>query len=438
MLLGTGFAVMLAPDLVVARQLPTQTCNALVTIADNLYLVDSTGKVLTQFTSESTPKVAVAISPDGRKVAYVTPDLSAQTYEVVNTFKQQGSYPIYKMPKRDDPYGFVARSPFSSLSWSSDNILALISTAGKNHDYYSFHFIPEDLRPFSPLVVMPAAADDCVLQSDSRRLVCIDTSGSILLGGGDVDGRSTYSVTGFEGLKPEESFTLGVGESSNTQGTSPGYTVTLIRVSRDGITLRISPLDGGWEQITLKDGDYAANPGSVDSVPYGFFVKVVNAKSRLVRVDVVRRDSPWNVFDPALTWTPDGRGLVLIRRTDTLAFLYLIRPGRGEHRKDARDEGRDQWTLAAQAVIDAPEEIESMRFATPSLLLLKDDLGNYSEVPIEIGQRRGRATLTLGTVTALPSTMNVNHDGTTTQGMVLDWSCQQPRNRGIGGNWPIR
>ncbi len=420
--LSIGLVTVLAPCAALAGDPPAQTCNALVSIANNLYLVDNAGKMLVQFTSDGTTKAVAALAPDGTKVAYVTPDLSAQTYEVVNEFRQQGTYPIYEVPKRDDPHGFVARSTFQSLSWASRDVLGVMNSAGKDYGYFLFRRIPDDLSPAARLIAKPSMADGCAVQPRGHELACIDSGGSVFWDGGNTSGQNVFSVSGFEGIKPEESFTLGVGESANTQGTTPSYTVTLISVDKNEITLRISPPNGAWEQPNIENGGYTTNLPVLDYNTYGFFATIVNRKAGLVRIDAVKSYSPDNIFDPALTWTPDGHGLLLIRRTNTQAALYLISPGGEDHRwKEGRD---DRWTLTAQVPINLPGTINSMRFATPSLLLLKDEQNQFSEVPIEISHSDGTETLSLGAVTALPSTLTVSLNGTSTQGAVLDWSCK--------------
>lgn len=419
----------LLPCAAVAQLPSSGACNALVSLANNLYLVTPAGKVLTQFTSDGTSKADAALSPDGRKVAYVAdnPNVVTTEFEVVNAYHQQSTYPIFQIPKRDDPAGFIANSSFQALSWSSDNVLNVETVAGKNGAFWLFRRVPYDLGPRAPLVVQPPMADDCALSHRAVGIACLDTSGAIYLDGGSVSGRRVFNISGFDGLKPLETFTLGVGESVNTQNTSPSYSVTVVSIDKRGVTLKITPPDGHWEQTFLTTGEFTENPdASYNPVGYGFSATPVGPRGSVVRIDVVKREAPWNIFDPALTWVPGGQGLLFIRRTDTQAFLYLIRPERGDQRRDERGRRHDQWTLAAQAVIDAPEQIDSMRFATPSLLLLKDDLGNYSEVPVQIDRKHGVGTLTLGAVTALPSTQNVELNGTATEGTVLDWSCEVP------------
>lgn len=420
--LGTGLVIAFTPCIALAGDLPAQTCNALVSITNDLYLVSNTGQVLVQFTSDGTTKAAETISPDGDRVAYVTPDLSAQTYEVVNAFKQQGTYPIYTVPHRDDPYGFIAQSAFQSLSWATRNVLAVTNSAGKDSDYFLYRRIPRNMSPDARLAAKPSMGDNCALQSTSERLACIDSDGFVYLDGGDVTGKKVFSVSGFKGIKPEESFTLGVGESANTQGTTPSYTVTVISVDKNEVTLRISPPSGVWEQPTIENGGYATNLPVLDNGIYGFFVTIVNQKTDLVRIDVVASDSPDNIFDPALAWTPDGNDLLLIRRTNSQTFLYLISKGEKDHRWK-NGEG-DRWMLTAQASINLPSMIIYMRFATPSMLLLENAQNQFSEVPIEISHSRGSNTMTLGAVTILPMTVPVSINGASVQGSVLDWSCK--------------
>lgn len=425
----------LLPCTVLADPSSSPACNALVSFSNNLYLVNPASQVLTQFTFDSVPKTGVALSPDGGKVAYVAdnPNAPMTEFEVVNTNHQQATYSIFQLQKDDDPAGFITGSAFQELLWNSDQILSVETVGGKNGVFWLFRRIPYNLGSRAPLVIKPPMADSCTLSPRGDRLACLDSGGAVYLNGGSVRGRMVFSVTGFEGIKPEESFTLGVGESVNTHGTTPSYAVTLVSVGKNGITLEVTPPSGVWEKSTIQNGGGLSSPPPYDSGIYAFNVTIVNPITHLVRVDVVKSDSPDELFDPALTWLPDGRGLLLIRRTDTEAFLYVIGPGHRAQQWGDRDGRHDQWAVIAQAPISVPEQIDSIRFATPSLLLLKDDLGNFSKTPIKISHDHGVETLTLGTVMALPSALAVQLNGIATQGSVLDWSCEAPRGAGKGG-----
>lgn len=442
--LGQGFAACLVGlfmPLAAQAGKPSQTatCNALVSVGGNLYLADESGSVLTQFTADATPKIFVTLSPDGKRVAYVTPDRSATTFKVVSSAGHQGSFPI-ELATADTSGshqdGASSSGSLQGLTWSSDNDLRLTKFAGLNDWLFEFRRIPSNLSSPAPKAVDSAMEQNCVLKQDGSLTACIAQDGSVYVAGGMSRGHRVFSASGFADVAPEESFNLGVGDSANTQGTTPSYTVTVKSINKNMITLRVTPPGGGWWDTAIQDGGYTTTPPAF-APTYAFIAQITNAKQNLVRVSVVKSNSGEgptgvHVFDPALAWQPHGEGLVLVRRDNSGESLFLIQPGRGKATGHPASGQGPQWHLAAKASVSLPEVIDSMRFVTPSLLLLKTGSKmsgfRYSELPIHIanGQNNGKPSLAVGTVTPLPATIAVTMNGKSSQASVLDWSCKMP------------
>ncbi|MGH8400779.1 MAG: hypothetical protein ACRESU_06730, partial [Gammaproteobacteria bacterium] len=209
------------------------------------------------------------------------------------------------------------------------------------------------------------------------------------------------------------------------------YKVTLNSIAKNQITLSLTALDTGiGEQMQIENGSYMPETDYTTGAEYGFFATVVDAKSNLVRIDIVKSNSPSDIFDPALAWQPHREGLLFIRRTNSQAMLYLIQPDRRDHdRNEFHGPAKDpKWHLAAQVPIDMPKVVQAMRFATPSLLLLQTSDGQFSEMPIDIHygehESHNRPTLTPGAITPLPPKLAVQINDASTQADVLDWSCE--------------
>ncbi len=421
-ILASAMMGVFAPVAAQAKQ-SSPTCDALVTIAGDLYLVNSAGKVLTRFTTGGVTADFATLSPDGDKVAYAT-DQTANTFKVVNKFGQKGSFPL----------SLSNNSYLMGLKWNANDVLRATKFWGKNYAQFAFLRIPEDLSPPAPTAAKSVMEDNCVLKGNGEKVACIDTGGIVSLGGGVNNGQGVFGVSGYEGVKPEESFTLSVGQSATTTETELAYKVSLKRIDKDGITLRITRPDGNWEQPTLTNGGSIGPPPPYED-EWGFFVTLLNKKPGWVRVDVIKSDAPVIKFDQGIAWQPHGQGLVFIQRTNTQTFLDLIQPGRGHvSGHPAKGQGA-QWHLAAQVPVSWPGNVQSMRFLTPTLLLLNTGSSqepSYSEVPIHIanGQDNGKPALTVGTVTPLPTTILTTTNGKTTQAPVLDWSCKAPHGNG--------
>lgn len=422
-----------------AQAKPSSGCYALVPAADALQLVTPNGKVLANFPTGGASADFATLSPKADKVAYASGE-SAKTIEVVNQFGQQGSFPLNASNDTDELAYEKVMGYLMELAWNSDNVLRVTRFGGKDFPLFEFRRIPEDLSPPAPLIKKASTSDNCVLKGDGEQLACIARDGAVYLGGGGSSGQSIFVVSAFDGVKPQESFTLGVGQSATTTTTELAYKLTLKKIDKNGITIRITTPSGYWEQSLLSSGNYDFGAPAPYEYEYDFSVTLINKKPAQVRVDVTKSKSnfPKNPFDLGLTWQPHGEGLLFIQQTKTQTFLDLIQPGRGRvNGHPAKGQGA-QWHLAAQVPISAPSAVQSMRFLTPTLLLM--DTGSpegpsYSEATIHIanGQENGKPSLTVGTVKSLPAKIAVTTNGKTIQASVLDWSCKAPHGDGDSG-----
>lgn len=426
-ILGTALIGALTPLVAQAGQKAAPKCNALVSMSNNLYLVTSTGKTLTQFTTDGIPKNFATISPSGDKVAYATGQ-TATTFDVVNQYGQVGTFPMSQ--ETNSPSGGTAEtsSYLMGLRWNSDSTLRLTAFYGKDYAQFQFLRIPDDLAPPATTDAKSTVDENCVLKETGGLVACIDQGGFVSLGGNS-NSKGIYSVSGFEGEKALASFNLHVGQSTTPSNTPP-YRVTVVSVSDNKILLSLEspnpeyPAPAGY----VKSGSYLGMTDYENDEQYGYFATIINAKSGLVRIDIVKSNTPDEPFDMGLAWQPHGQGLLFVQHTNTQTFLDLIQPGRG-HVSDHPAKGQGpQWHLAAQVPISLPGKVESMRFLTPGLLLLNtgDYRGpQYSEVPIHIanGQDNGKPALTVGAVRRMPDKISITTNGKTTQASVLDWSC---------------
>ena len=417
----------LAPLFAEAGQKAAPKCNALVSMSNDLYLVTSAGKTLRQFTTDGTSKNFATVSPSGNKVAYTTSQ-TATTFDVMDQYGQSGTFPMNSGSHSAGGGAADSDSYLTGLSWSSDSTLRLTTFYGKDYAQFRFLRIPDDLAPPVTTAAKSSVEDNCVLKGAGGLVACIDQGGIVSLGGNS-NGKGIYSVSGFEGEKPQASFTLHVGQSA-TPSNAPPYRVTVESVSDNTILLNLDALDPNYAgpEGYVRSGSYLGVRDYKNYDIYGYFATIINAKSGLVRIGIVKSNSPDEPFDMGLAWQPHGQGLLFVRKTNTQTFLDLIQPGRG-HVSDHPAKGQGaQWHLAAQVPISLPGKVKSMRFLTPDLLLVNtgDFRGpQFSEVPIHItnGQDDGKPSMTVGAVKSMPATISVTTNGETTQGGVLDWSC---------------
>lgn len=427
--LGAAMISALAPVAAQAGQSAAPTCNALISIANNPYLVTSSGKTITQFTSDGAAKGYVAISPNGSKVVYTTQGSSETTYEVVDTYGRQGSYRLYS-PQIDHnssasgDYG--AKGALMGLSWSSNDVIRLEKHVSPTASRFEFHRINKDLTGTAPLVGSAGSGDSCSLARNGDRLACVQEGEDGAEGDIVVDGKGIFSESKFKGVSPLVSYSLAKGESINTPG-NPSFKVQVLGFHKKSVGLKITLSNGLWEKMYVPKGLPLTVPGVQED--YAFFATITNANSGLVRVEEVKIPaSESTIFDPAIAWQPHGPGLLLIRRAGNQATLNLIQPREnGEHSHRGRGRGHE-WSLVAKTPIDMPNTVQMMRFITPSMLLLQTENGQFDEVFIHIanGSENGRPAMTVRGPKPMPATIAVTRNGKTTQATVLGWSCKAP------------
>jgi hypothetical protein len=423
-----GFALLFAlvPMAALAGQKSPPTCDALVSITNNLYLATPSGTVLTRFTSDGTAKDYATVAPDGKRVAYAKHrDQENEHYWVADTGGTQVQFPVYTAKAKADT-DYDALGPLMGLRWSSNHVLRLVKHVSPTASRFEFHRIPGDLNGKARMIRAAAYGDGCVMRRHGGSIACVRGESVT------IDGREVFHVSEFAGKAPMTSFTLNKGETKVTSG-DPSFTVKVVGFYRGNIGLEVSLPNGNGGTTYLPSNKYIRMWWKGQS--YGFSATLVDKTTGLVRIDVFKGNDVYHRtgFSPALAWLPHGRGLLLVHQTDTGPTLDLIRPGRRHerHGPPAKKHGF-HWRLAAQVPISLPDRVRAMRFLTPSLLLL--DVGGprgpkYSKVAVHVSHKHEHkeATIKIGVVKEFPSAISVKTNGKSVQSPVLDWSCRGHR-----------
>src|ERR1044072_4197472 len=92
------------------------TCNALVDVTNDLFLVDENGALIRRFTNDGLPKRSASLAPDQNRVAFI-PDMARHAFNVVNGDGLQRSVSV--------PNKVRVAGEFVGVSWSSDDVVRL-------------------------------------------------------------------------------------------------------------------------------------------------------------------------------------------------------------------------------------------------------------------------------------------------------------------------
>lgn len=445
--LGTAVMVALTSLAALADQVVSPECYALVSVANNLYLVGSSGMIITRFTSDGTAKLYATISPDGHQVAYVVPNSDGNVisqYHVANANGRERSFAVNS--ETSDRTGNFDAYPLVGLWWNANDLLRVTKHVSPSASFFEFHSIDPRLGGWARIVGM-GFGDSCVMEKKGGLVSCVQNS---VVRVGD---QPVFSEAGFP-TAPIASFMLTKGSSAATP-SPPIFTITVVGVYNGQVGLKVISPNGVWETGYIPNSqDYFTTWW--DGVQYGFSANLVDKSTGLVQIQEFQgREAGTSIFDSAIAWEPHGQGLLVIRRENGLTILYLIQPrgrGRGgdgdgggglgssgENDAESRDrhDRHNSWILVAQAPINTPKSVEAMRFLSPSLLLFQTADGGFSWAPIRISNGRprqnqssgsGGPSLAVGAVTPLPSTVPVSINGSTYQTTPLDWSCENSRH----------
>ena len=439
--LGTGLLIGLLSTAAPAAQQRSPVCNALVSVANDLYLVSPSGAVLTRFTSDGTAKVEVALAPDGKRVAYVRESAFNNThYWVANAEGKQIPFPIYTA--KDEAHvvaHYAALGALMGLYWNSNHVLRLNKHISPWNSRFEFHRIGNGLSG-GRMIGRAAYGYGCAMRRHRHTVACVwggFVADLVTIEGKNIlHARNLFYIRAFPDKTPIATFTLTRGQSTMTPG-SPSFEVKVVRFYKNDIVLLITPPNGVWTEPSVSDSgnDYARAWWQGQS--YGFSAALVDKSTGLVRINMIKGLSmsqrTW--FSNAIAWLPHGRGLLLIRRRRSPAgtWLNLLRPERYGGRDRKSRHKTPQWRLAASVPIPVDRSIRHLRFVTPNMLLLEtyDEPRAFVELPVRIDHAPGgtRWTMTVGAAHRLPSTVAVSMNGKTIPAPVLDWSCPAHTHR---------
>lgn len=422
------------PFVAMAGSVTAPECDALVSVTNDLYLVNMDGKILRQFTHGGAAGVAkeyAAVSPDGMRVAYATlgGDQYAK-YQVATADGEARSFPVYD-PELSGLDKFAGMGALMGLTWSSNDVLKLEKHASPSASFFEFRRLGPGDGMSSRERESQGIGSACVLRRESRRVACIRTDeggASVSVNGKDVFYDSQLSLA-----SPVATFTITKG-SGVTTGGNPDFLIKVVGFDKGTIGLEVVSPNGSGATSYLPSG--ALFPVWWDGRQYGFSVSLVDRAGGVVRVsEVVGAEVGAMAFDSVIAWQPHGPGLLLIRRTAPQPMLYLIQP-----REVSGEEGEPggvhgMWTLVAKTPIAVTGSVTKMRFVTPMTLLLGTARSAFDMASVEILDSEGdrsASALKVGSVTPMPSTVSVAVKGSVAKPPVLGWSCESHHRKHQG------
>jgi len=383
-------------------------CDALVQVANDLYLVDSDGASLARFTSDGLPKHSASLAPDGSMVAFI-PDAAPSTFTVADSKGGSNSYPADKLDKHHKSRAARGASDatggtFVGVAWATRDIVRLDWHVSPSSDRFEFYRVPRDLPSWLREAAGSSVGAVCAIASREDDVACIQGNDIV------VDGKVVYSDSGFTGAPQQDSLTLPVGGSASVQGI-PGLEVEVVSIA-SGITLRVTLPTGNWTESRVDPGDFL--PVQLADQTLGFFPTVTDATNGIVKIVVLSSTTGQNVFNRAIAWRLRDRGIAVVQNSGAGPALTLLTP-----------KGRSGWGVLGQAPMGVQAPVESMRFVTPRLLYFETQ-AQFGIVPAAIVRSSSGPVLQVGAIATLASSLTVNVTGTPISTPALTWACRPP------------
>jgi len=149
------------------------SCKLISRLDKDLWLVDSTGKIIQRLSYDGVYKTAATWSPDGKYIAYAPAPFSnfgEKAIFIIDNSGQELSKIIVE-PKTDDPNLQYIRW-VSKLNWEKTNILWSDSAVGKNGGFIDIWKLDSNLRA-SREKRIGALGGSCELSPSEQYVVCI-------------------------------------------------------------------------------------------------------------------------------------------------------------------------------------------------------------------------------------------------------------------------
>jgi hypothetical protein len=391
----------------VAAETTAPVCQALVSRANDLYLVSDSGAILRQFTTDGAVKQSPAVAPDGTRVAFI-PAGAPQSFVIANGRGQAVTTPVESKIK----------GPLTAIAWNGNEIVSASIHAGQLESSFNFYEASRDFRNRVRREGPGVQGQACTARGPgdddelSDNVGCLDSADVLL------DNRIVYSEDIFAGATQLSSVPIALGMTVPLQSTPP-FSIQLVSIT-DGVTLKVTLPTGNWIEERVPNGSpVAVNLGDET---FGFTPTIADTKRGIVQVVLVQSTAgSSSVFDPSVAWFDHDHAAV-IRRPPSGAQLLLI-------------DKRGPSNRMISGALDVPERIQTMWFSreesptddTKLRLMVFRTLTGFGYAPVTLtlpDSRKQAPSLSVGVVTALPGSVLTELPSGSVKLQVLGWNCK--------------
>lgn len=374
------------------------SCSALLKIKDDLWFFNSNGKLTQRLTWDGRMKYAVALSPNGKVIAY-----SGVSFNGVTLLDASGRV-----------LGQVdvgTKDAITNLVWVGTNLLQVGEHV--NPSTSQFHFLQISSDSYNGATLLPTTTtqgQSCQLAPNGRDVACT-VSDAITLNNHEI----FYAPTGFDSAVTIQNIQAIISTTIALKSV-PGVSVTVVDASPETIHLKLTLPDETWQE-------HYTTPGNTIPIHFGdetlYGIKpMLSGDSQVVLLSVVQSTTGASFIETGPVWDVSGRRLAFVQangigqRELTVLNKEL---GTGAINKNVM-----RGAIDGQTMLPIAGPISTIQFLTDTSLKVIGPQQIYlATIPAQGKIRDWKYTLS----DTLPTQLNVQ-TGTASQLFdVIGWTC---------------
>jgi hypothetical protein len=387
---------------IAGRTQTASSCEALVQVTNNLWLVKADGSPIAQVTNDAQFKTAAALNPSGNLIAFAGKDAPMDVTLVDAGGRLVGDVDL------------KASDAITGLKWLNPNLLSAQEHVGPEASRY--HFVQLGAANAVTVLQVPAAdGSSCAASPSANDVACLVGAVAVELNGRRI--YTTPSVLPF--ATTVEQIDAAVGTSVTTS-TSPQFRVDVGRISAGNVVqLRVTTADGLWTEQYVPAGDAlnVAFSDTTDATPRYAVLPTVTSNTGVVRLAILRLPASDYALEGGIAWDPRGKRMAVV----------AVSPG-GQRSWLLLNKEMGQAAAVGTGAIDANEPlpiagpVQSIAFTSDTHLRIVGASQVFDkDIPAQ-GKVPSGGAYTLSS--ALPQKLTVNVGGTTAVVDVKGWSCR--------------
>ncbi len=390
-------------------QTTTETCNALVQVNNDLWLVQQNGNPINRLTVDGGIKVTSAISQDGKFIVY---NGGQSASNIATLLDATGRFLGY--------IDLSLQDAITGLAWYRSNLLRIEEHISPFASEFHFVHIPNDITSTNRIKqIAKANGTTCSLSSNIERVACIKGD-SIYI----ENKAAHYLPNEFTNASILQTLDLSAGKSQTTS-TQPVFQLEVTEITGKTISLKIVLPDNSWQLFNIGDGNIASfklqdDASSNGTTLYGISPRIKDKKGSIVTVDIEKSVSGSFSYEGGLSWNRRGNRIAFVEANAAGQQSLLLLNGRSDSHNN-EESNHETRSIEGKILVPIVGPINSIEFITDNLIKVVGATQVFElEIPTQ-GTVSADSPYTISA--ALPNQLLVNIGSQASMATVQGWTC---------------